>query len=249
MHRIHSSPPQEKIQLHSAVDRLPGAPGKGAPGENPCSIAGKEDPANVESAVHDTMDAVHVSTEVAGSFGISGNSGALKSSGFSGLVGKLGLLTAAGTLVTGAYFGVTGARDLKKGIQEKNPTLAIEGGGHTLLAGEALIDTAQAATLSSTLRSMIGPAATAIIRSPIVRLAGTTLGVVHGAAETIVGAKEMYDGYKAKDRSHFITGLLDFAMGVSVAAIALGAGPVVGVGLAAACSIQLARLHFQKHHT
>jgi len=192
--------------------------------------------------LHDAMDTVHVATEMAGSFENAGKA----AGGLGKMAGAAEILGGAGALVSGIYFGVTGPGELREAIKKKDVARGIEAGGHMLLAGEAAVETAQLATQSSVLSSIIGPAAAGIINSPLMKLAGTAFGVAHGAAETLVGLKEMYDGYRTKDRTHFFTGLLDLAMGASMAAIALGAGPVVGLGLAAAFGIQMARLHLHK---
>ncbi len=241
-HTPHSTlrretPPPDNREHNSS---LPG----GCINDTPQNALPEEIPAAHEKMdmLHDAMDTVHVGTEMAGSFENIGETAA----SLGKMAGPLEIIGGAGALVSGIYFGITGPGELKKAIETKDVARGIEAGGHMLLAGEAAIETAQIATHSSVLSSIIGPAAAGIINSPIMKFAGTALGVAHGAAETVVGLKEMYDGYKIKDRSHFITGLLDLAMGASMAAIALGAGPIVGLGLAAAFGIQMARLHLHR---
>lgn len=217
-------------------------PAKGAPASGDSAGAPRQGilSAMVEahedcSVIHDSMDVMHVATETAASFGITGN------------LNSIGTAAGGAGLVSGLYFGVTGACDLKKAIESKNVMAGVEAGGHMLLAGEAAVDAAQLAVQSSAVTNMIGPTAAGIIQSPLFKGLGTAFGVAHGVVESGVGIKEIYDGYKAHDKSHIITGLLDIAAGASVAAITLGAGPVAGIALAATFAFQMLRVHLLNH--
>ncbi|MGV8120252.1 MAG: hypothetical protein AB2L14_10875 [Candidatus Xenobiia bacterium LiM19] len=187
------------------------------------------------SVAHDTMETLHVAAETSASFGLAGK------------LDWTGTASGAAGIISGVYFGITGAADLKKAIESKNVLAGVEAGGHLLLAGEASIEAAHLALQSSAVTNMIGPTAAGIIQSPVIEGLGTAFGVAHGAVESGVGIKEMYDGYKAHDKSHIITGLLDVASGASVAAIALGAGPVAGIALAATFAFQMLRVHILNH--
>ncbi len=181
------------------------------------------------SVAHDSMDVLHTATETATSLGCAGKLDALGSG-----------VSAAGIL-SGLYFGVSGVRDLNKAIKDKNVTNGIEAGGHMLLGGEAAIDAARLAVQSSAITNMIGPVATGILQSPAMKMLGTAFGMAHGVVESGVGIKEIYDGYKAHDKSHIITGILDVAAGASVAAIAIGGGPIAGIALAVTFGLQMLR--------
>jgi len=187
------------------------------------------------SAEHDVMETMHVASEAAVSLGITGR------------LDPIGVGAGAAGLISGVYFGVTGAEKLKKAIEDKNVLAGIEAGGHILQAGEALVDTAQLTVQSSAVANMVGPTAAGIIQSPVFRGLGTGLGVAHGLIESGVGAKELYDGVKAKDRSHIITGLLDIVSGAAVAGIALGGGPAAGAALAITYGLQMLRVHILNH--
>jgi len=184
---------------------------------------------------HDVMESMHVASETAVSLGITGN------------LDPIGVGAGAAGLISGVYFGVTGAEKLKKAIQEKNVTAGIEAGGHLMQAGEAMVDTAQFAVQSSAVANMVGPTAVGIIQSPVFKGLGTGLGVAHGLIESGVGAKELYDGVKEKNRSHIITGLLDIVSGAAVAGIALGGGPAAGAALVIAYGLQMLRVHILNH--
>lgn len=185
------------------------------------------------SSAHDIMETLHVAAETSASFGLDGR------------LNLTGTASGAAGIISGVYFGVKGVQDLKKAIEKKDALEGLEAGGHLLLAGEASIEAAHLALQSSALTNMIGPTAAAIIKSPVVEGLGTAFGVAHGTVEAGLGLKEMYDGVKAHNRSHIITGILDIVSGASVAAIALGAGPVAGVALAATFALQMLRVHIR----
>lgn len=171
-----------------------------------------------QGMLHEGAEVVHVGSEI------------LEAIEAGGVLAALGTL---GSVASGVYFGIEGARDLKTAIKEKNLVEGIEASGHLSVAGEAAIGLATELTAVSSVSAALGPAVTAAINSPLVELLGTGMGVVHGAAEVIVGGKEIYDGIRDKNKIKMIKGALTTGLGVSVAAIALGGGVPMGIALAA----------------
>jgi hypothetical protein len=180
--------------------------------------------------VHDSMEAVHVGTEIGAAFQ---------------LTGKIAAAASLGTVAAGLYFGYEGIHDVRSAIAKKDLMAGIESAGHLSLASEAALSTAKWATQSSAVRQAIGTDATALINSPAASTLGKVFGVGHGLAEIAVGTKEVIDGRKAGDKKEIISGLLDMAIGGTVAALALVPGIPGAIALAALFAARM----FMSHHS
>ncbi|MCE1245535.1 MAG: hypothetical protein LWY06_02700 [Firmicutes bacterium] len=166
--------------------------------------------------IDDGMKGIHVAAEVAHSAHVAGLAAGV---------------AVGGAAVAGLYFGMEGVRDMKRAIEEKDVTEGVKATGHLALAGQAVINTAVEASSLSAVSSAIGPAVSAALESPITHTLGLGLGVAYGAAELIVGGKEVYDGFKENNNMKKLAGTLEMGMGTAVAAIAFGGGPMAGLAL------------------
>jgi hypothetical protein len=183
---------------------------------------------NQHFAVHDAMETIHVGTEI---------SQALK------LTGGLAAAPGLGTIVSGIYFGYEGLKDMSSAVRERDVIGGIESAGHLSLASEAVIDTARWATHSSAVRNALGPETSSFMASPGVKLLGQVFGVGHGLAEVAVGAKEVVDGKKAHSKKKIISGLLNMAIGGTVAALAFVPGVPGAIALAALFATKMFLTH------
>ena len=141
------------------------------------------------------------------------------------------LLPAAGAIaggVVGAYFLPKGIKGLKKSIKEKDTMEAIESGGQVALGTAGLIGFGKFASKAA------GGAVEAAMTSPVVSTVAAGLGVVHGAADIVIGGKQIYDGAKLGDKSKIVEGSFNVGIGTSIAAIALGGGLPAAAGLGVA---------------
>jgi hypothetical protein len=167
--------------------------------------------------LNEGMKAIHVAAEVAHS---------------AHAAGAIAGLAVGGAAAAGIYFGIEGVKDMGKAIEEKDVVEGVKATGHLALAAQAAINTAVEATHLSAISGAIGPTVTAALESPLTAALGLGFGVTYGAAELVVGGKEVYDGVKEGDRFKMLTGSIEMGMGTAVAAIAFGGGPVAGVTLA-----------------
>ena len=177
------------------------------------------------SSVHNVMEALHVGIEASDALGLGG------------FIARAGT---GATVVSGVYFGIEGARDLKEAIKKKDLVQGLEGTAHLGLAGESAAETLITVANSSILSGMIGPAGVAIAKSGAMQAISTSLGVLHGGAELVLGGREIYQGIRGKDRQKVLTGALNATIGVGCSAVALGGGIPVGVALISAFGLKMA---------
>lgn len=173
---------------------------------------------DTHDVMHENMEAIHIGVEMAHS---------------AEATGLLGAASMAGGAVSGLYFGIEGVKDMKLAIKEKNLMHGVEATGHLGLAAEAGMELAAHAAESSVGASLLGPIGHAIGHSHALHLLGAGFGVVHGAAEVVIGGKEIYDGIKVNDKKKILSGALNVGIGAAAAAVALGGGIPAGIALGA----------------
>ena len=133
-----------------------------------------------------------------------------------------------GSGVVGAYFLPKGIKNMATAIKTKNTLEGIEAGGEIALGTAGILNFGKFAS------HFAGCSVQAAMNSPLVAGIASGLGVVHGAADIIVGGKQIYDGIKIKDKTKIFSGSFDVGIGVSIGAIALGGGIPAAVGLGVA---------------
>lgn len=136
-------------------------------------------------------------------------------SGFmAGLTGAL----SAGSGVLGAVMLHVGIKGIKHGIKDKNAEHTIEGVNSTIVGTRSLAAGASMAGHlvhgSEVITTIAGVAKSAL----------TPLGVVHGAIDAGLGAKQVYDGIKSKDSGKITKGSLGIGLGASLIGAAVGGG-------------------------
>jgi hypothetical protein len=131
-----------------------------------------------------------------------------------GLTGAL----SAGSGVLGAVMLHVGVKGIKHGLKEKNAEHTIEGVNSTIVGTRSLAAGASMAGHlvhgSEVITTIAGVAKSAL----------TPLGVVHGAIDAGLGAKQVYDGVKAKDSGKITKGTLGIGLGASLIGAAVGGG-------------------------
>ncbi|MBI3924544.1 MAG: hypothetical protein HY319_03315 [Armatimonadetes bacterium] len=149
-----------------------------------------------------------------------------------------GLMTGAvvagvvGSVAVGAALTVLGTRQLKQGIEEKNPEAIMEGSGAIIVGARSGLTAASLADIVTN-----SPAIDAL--ASVAHVALAPLGVAHGALDVAMGAKDIYDGAIKPltnggevHKHETIKGSLGVGLGVSLIATALGGGlPALGVAL------------------
>lgn len=133
-----------------------------------------------------------------------------------------------GSGVVGAYFLPKGIKNMTTAIKTKNTLEGIEAGGEIALGTAGMLNFGKFAS------QIAGCSVQAAMNSPLVAGIASGLGVVHGAADIIVGGKQIYDGIKIKDKTKIFSGSFDVGIGISIGAIALGGGIPAAVGLGVA---------------
>lgn len=136
-------------------------------------------------------------------------------SGFmAGLTGAL----AAGSGALGAVMLHVGIKGIKHGIKDKNAEHTLEGVNSTIVGTRSL-----AAATTMTGHLLHGSEVLTTVAG-IAKATLTPLGVVHGAIDTGLGAKAIYEGAKSGDSGKVVKGSLGVGLGLSLIGAAVGGG-------------------------
>ncbi len=139
---------------------------------------------------------------------------------------------AVGSVAVGAAMTYFGVKELKHGIKKKDSDAMLEGTGAILVgarSGLAAASMANMVTQSPVLHAVAGVAHSVV----------APLGVAHGAIDTFLGAKDLYQGGlkplvkgEELDKDRSVRGALGVGLGVSLMASAVGGGiPAVAAAL------------------
>ncbi|MGV8119183.1 MAG: hypothetical protein AB2L14_05395 [Candidatus Xenobiia bacterium LiM19] len=151
----------------------------------------------------------------------------------SGLKGNLGIAAGAGTAVSGVFFAVKGAKDLKDAIAKKDAMAGLGATGELALAGNAAISSAQMLTTLTSASKYIDPSVASLINSPIAGVAAKSLGMIFAASELVQGGRLLHDGYAHKNKEKMILGALSVGVGASAAVLFTVGGVTSAVVLGA----------------
>ncbi|MBT9586100.1 hypothetical protein IV102_22355 [bacterium] len=170
--------------------------------------------------VSDAADAAvsqgsHVVKKAAAHHAETGEAAGHAMSGFvTGLTGAL----AGASGILGIVMLAVGIGDIKHGAKHGDKEHVVEGINHVVVGTRSLAaGTSMAGHIlhgSEILTSVAGIAKTALL----------PLGVAHGAIDAGLGAKQVYDGIKAKDAGKVTKGSLGVGLGLSLIAAAAGGG-------------------------
>jgi len=151
----------------------------------------------------------------------------------SGMKGKIGIAAGAGTAISGVFFAIKGAKDLKDAIEKKDAMAGLGAAGELGLAGSAAISTAQMLTTLTGTSRYINPAVATLINSPVAVSIGNSLGLIFASTELLAGGKLLHEGFMHKNKEKIILGALNLGIGASAAALFTVGGVIPAVALGA----------------
>lgn len=170
--------------------------------------------AAVSHGSHVVKKAAAHHAETSGAAEHASNAGHAASGWVSGLTGAL----AAGSGVLGVVMLAVGIKDIKHGMKHGDKEHTIEGINHTVVGTRSL------AAGASMAGHLVHGSEVITTIAGVAKATLTPLGVVHGAIDAGLGAKQVYDGIKTKDTAKVTKGGLGIGLGVSLVAAAVGGG-------------------------
>ncbi len=217
----HASHAAHAVQGHEVASHV----GEAAKHAADCAAEGVQQAGEIAGHTADAAGIAHGANAHEAVMGAHDASNLIETSEVAGTIISNAGYIASG--VVGAYFLPRGIKDMTTAIKTKNTMEGIEAGGEIALGTAGLLNFGK---LASKIASCSVEAA---MNSPLVAGMVSGLGLIHGAADIVVGGKQIYDGIKIKDKTKIFSGSFDVGIGVSIGAIALGGGIPAAIGLGA----------------